>query len=1321
MPARAKPNVGVGGRLQLTYVKPSMSDSGVKGWITASSTSIPFSVKSNSVDISGSGNEDIQGGDAFDNIDDYINDKPTAKQKSVGIKMLTPTVSLMDLRYVCYTVFNIPTENQHIEVKMRRRNIPELTQMLNKEGVMVDYAIVSNNVDYEYSTYISNTMTAIDIMDGTPVDYELYVNRDAYSVKSRSDIYIDTADIEHVEVYNVIDFVYNTARMIRSITDDHEQLNVFYHGFVEKYFPMIPVSATTSLLSTGSIYSVYSHLKYGLSRLSSRFSNELELIHQSKKSISKFEPQSVNYDRVMFKQRMLDVVNIPSPQHFKHVFDKFRLSGAVISSELWIHGRGFKKVNTYGGVVDKQSVRFLTEQGEAHTLSFVVLHPDGLNSIIRIDSTGDITYDISIAVSDISVFYEFLLTECKSVVLHMNDLLKHSDIQFTPPNKSIVRVYATSMEYIFPHGMTPTLFNNLLSNISKYTTLEQWSLHSVDSVRQIIYLSPRITQQSTQAIYNNDFLYRLNKKEFNSWRFDSVSLIEIASRSVDFVVKIPLINVETIHMLKSMLMLVIFETLASTSTKEILKLEDLTSGKYSKIRVLKENDPVLFNLDKNGKYSRKCQGEQQPILIPKSKLTGNYLKYWNFTKGRPEYYGCDSKRYPFVKFLSDVHPKNYCLPCCKKRAVGDTKYESQYVKKHEKCMASIPSSSRDSRKVIVVKKQIAPLSSRYVSNYNASIPVDVDRLMHASNSMNKLIPCPEGCKPLIILGVSQMYNKIRCPILNIVSIVDGISVDTLVNGIGVWIKKHATEFDYYDIPMFTSANQFADWLVRLTVNDGVDIITHNTDWNRTFTTILQHMGYPIVELYENGDMLSLHIQHHTDIGSLTYGDGSVVVVRRFINDTEFIYPVFRIDNNAYFSRKFIHAKTFTASEMDNVSDMCETYISRTHEDSMSSTVVLDYIKQSGQDVLDTHVDKRGLLYALTIVGKHNGKPECVNIGVEHSRVSIDMLTKEELAKKYNMSVSKLSNMRCDLVSIIRFVGAYNRFLSKQDGKQITITKLISFDGMVEACMIGSHMCRHTMIDEVSALKLTKLSNKDVWRIPVSIDHVEKQIGSTKLPSTPKIPHHKWDLYASMYETNLYSMLTMYLSDIVANIRDTKRRSALVKAIESVKSITSGIEMINTEYPTVYPILRKVWGKAGTLKMWKTISIEMIHNTRLDMDDEYLSTIIKNKGIAEKVIMTELSKKVVIANINTMPHSNGYSDIKPQAFTTCDDIRESYYCSKRKLIISKTDFNTFVPILANDMVNPFKRLYLRNLRLNNGSLDMANIEFDNNIGEEIYVH
>jgi hypothetical protein len=105
------------------------------------------------------------------------------------------------------------------------------------------------------------------------------------------------------------------------------------------------------------------------------------------------------------------------------------------------------------------------------------------------------------------------------------------------------------------------------------------------------------------------------------------------------------------------------------------------------------------------------------------------IKYWNFTKNKPEYYSCDSKKYPYITFLTGLHPNNYCVPCCRKKSLEDVKIFSSYKSIHNKCLSTFKYTKNE---------ESIETKSRYIINYSCKIILENNRMMELPITLKKL-------------------------------------------------------------------------------------------------------------------------------------------------------------------------------------------------------------------------------------------------------------------------------------------------------------------------------------------------------------------------------------------------------------------------------------------------------------------------------------------------------------------------------------------------------------------------------------------------------
>lgn len=115
---------------------------------------------------------------------------------------------------------------------------------------------------------------------------------------------------------------------------------------------------------------------------------------------------------------------------------------------------------------------------------------------------------------------------------------------------------------------------------------------------------------------------------------------------------------------------------SDTTATDTAKLDIKPGVKINTLKLLKSKDPEAFIFKKYGSdvvYSRICQKDHQPIPFTPDELNllsadeqARAVKFINYTTNNDIYYLCRKGKYPYLSFITGQHPKNYCLPCCKK-------------------------------------------------------------------------------------------------------------------------------------------------------------------------------------------------------------------------------------------------------------------------------------------------------------------------------------------------------------------------------------------------------------------------------------------------------------------------------------------------------------------------------------------------------------------------------------------------------------------------------------------------------------------------------
>lgn len=241
---------------------------------------------------------------------------------------------------------------------------------------------------------------------------------------------------------------------------------------------------------------------------------------------------------------------------------------------------------------------------------------------------------------------------------------------------------------------------------------------------------------------SNDFLIYSNENLKNYYenlinQFHQFNIIHRFSDIRFEIINIKESEIEFFFRYVYALILMMKEILDKNSKK--VEKSDKKDGK--RLILMREQDPKLFDFRRlygtnSSIYSVKCQKQHQPLYLinpskkemedAKKDAKNNYerkngvVMYYNFTKKSEAYYKCTDPVFSYLRFLTGIHPKDYCLPCCQKMPTtvenrsNVTSYKQQI---HKTCMTDFR---------FIGKKET--INSRYVMNYNK--PIEPGRIAY---------------------------------------------------------------------------------------------------------------------------------------------------------------------------------------------------------------------------------------------------------------------------------------------------------------------------------------------------------------------------------------------------------------------------------------------------------------------------------------------------------------------------------------------------------------------------------------------------------------
>jgi hypothetical protein len=235
-----------------------------------------------------------------------------------------------------------------------------------------------------------------------------------------------------------------------------------------------------------------------------------------------------------------------------------------------------------------------------------------------------------------------------------------------------------------------------------------------------------ITQIEKYISLQNHYAYLSDANVKQKWMalFEQGRVTIITHRTTDVKIEIQNIKENEFKYFYHYMIAFLFNTNVSRekAASSTTKLPLVTNT----LKLLKSKDPEAFIFKKFGSdvvYSRICQKDHQPIPFSPDEIKllssseqERAVKFVNYTTNNDIYYLCRKGKYPYLSFITGQHPKNYCLPCCKKTPAysAEISTDSDSNKKDK-----IYSTCLETHEYVEQDEESG--SSRYVMNYGKDI------------------------------------------------------------------------------------------------------------------------------------------------------------------------------------------------------------------------------------------------------------------------------------------------------------------------------------------------------------------------------------------------------------------------------------------------------------------------------------------------------------------------------------------------------------------------------------------------------------------------
>lgn len=992
--------------------------------------------------------------------------------------------SLYDIKLLIYYLLNIPIENQNLLDNSNPSLFYNYTNNITNEILDIN---IQNIINIPNIKYFQNI----------PIDLDLTNNRINYTLYTyEKNKYILNNNLINLDLIILDDIILDKTSLYNEIEKDNELISIIYKGFIEKYFPYYDTNLFSLYLLNENKTLEYPSLNIKSDNIISKNDKLSNIVHQNFKQLDKI--LTLHYKKLIY--------HVPSFNTFKTInlrelFNNIELKRVKnlkkIELQLEIQNKliYFSKQNIYTNTnklnesPDEDNLYknlYINNKYYNSLVDSIYLKNNILLLIYTIfDKNSNTDKEIYIIIDeffDIYIIYnlsefskytesdtyvEYSLNQYENNILNSLNNLFNDLFSLKIINKKKI-ITKTNMELklldkqvIINQNISINTFAKLYSLITNLELLDYYNIINYDEVNNIIELN--IKKIKYQPIFNNS-LNLLSNNYYNFYtKYDLIekynkilysSNIIFSNRIKDIKIDILNTNPDDLNGIIYIIKYILNQILEPNKSSNNIDSNSKVVSK-NKLKKLKEIDPILYAINKkntNNLYSRKCQASQQPDIIDEreAKKTKNHIKYINFTTGEPIYYTCNNKKFPNVKFLTNLHPQNYCIPCCKKKAIEDVKVKSKYISIHNECLTTY---KYDKKNKLIDEK------SRYIMNYSSKSIIENLRLMQIPDSLFKLfnktfedLNSSDDLK-YYILGLNQNIGNISyIGILNIISFILNKTINETIEFIKNLFIKNSEFINYiYDGKLLTYFSSTKDFLIVFTNIFQDKILLSNinfefNEWNELFIEICKYLGYISIIFEENvvDDSINLilppNIRHVNEYIFNNESFQYILLLKRNYKNKSLYYPIIKTNYSDYYNYNTFYNKVFTYDNqlIKLVSEIIKNKLSKSINSLDLQTIEHFIVESTGYNIDTYFINNKYEIYSILISHTNNNSKEYIYLNVKQQKIlNNDYNINGKLSKNYSSDYINIKKFSIQLKDILIFINKFNKFLYSKNKEYYT--------------------------------------------------------------------------------------------------------------------------------------------------------------------------------------------------------------------------------------------------------------------------------------------
>lgn len=1237
-----------------------------------------------------------------------------------------PSDSILTLKHKIYLHANIPIYRQHLWFKYKNKSYPAqyaLTMFKN-----------ATNIDIERLIGFYSGNEKMDEIEGIPVNLDYYKNKDFMQVAA-----YDTFNLMYtnynkygVTEYFVADIndLLNPTVIYNKLKRDRYQLEVIYYGFVVIYFPMMTfVVFMDYLKNEKSIADIYGELRYDKAYLRKRFNLASTLIDESyeaqidSKQLRKNLFSSITHTIISIDNYKQDISSLLV---LRNIFDLLKLTASMTYCKAHLlheNQRIMLKKSYFNEAEPRESIPInsllikIKTNPDTNEFMKLIIFKNG-NYIVKTNWREENHMDFTKITREVAKRINPII----KTVNAMGNKVKHYNVTIPELSKDNIQFTETNFVFYYEDNVTEArfkVFKNILHDFAAANFLiqkENVVLGEEYFFREGMYKFDAARIEKAIALSNYyDYLSNGIVKQKWSTIFERTQLFTVISVASKIKISISGIRNDTeIHFFYLYLIGMLHIYMRNAANVKRIAGETVQNKSKRRLKNLKLQDPLLYDFKKiynsNVIYSKICQKPYQPIILNDKEYKNmskekraRAVKYWNFTKEKQVWYSCPNPKYPYIKFIIKQHPKDYCIPCCKKIEMNKNVNKAKQ-RIHETCLKLHLFSGE---KVSLTK------GSHYIATYGKNIEVGrLSRLPeHTLEPLFFDTYSPEGgidaecitADGYYLFGVDQNTNNIDhigylyCLVHALNMSVDDFLVDC--------VKKLKSAPEKFRVLLDGNANlyfgdnrELIDKLVILNDDTFLENRYENVPWN----DLLMSIGYYFygVNTIKFSDRQRETIDMILPKGLKTADEMFPATHKNLVvlNKGSNYYPVYLLNTNVFKRTGIIDTRLFL-----NESGLITTV----------QAVVRRHFEGVGHEKIRTRID-------LTIIKDFSNKHPRVNITgyyINYANlcyaVNIEYMNKQcympiyashyPLDKSVDMIFAPFSDSNTNNIKTLQqLYSMYNKWVDYESEKadlgkvniypKITIDKWLS---VLKSKDVIGFVCNGmnyyiSQISKTSALSHRKAPIQYVLYNPIKINKMifNVKIGKNKNVYNPAI---NTKLQLSTYHYYMYELIILQFISIFNRQQNKPMRKKLLNTLAKTN--------FNKDMANIRTFITDLDDVEDKQKVKNIISrfINEHHNKRRLVTDINSSFFNFDKVKLEKLKLMEY--KLVVKELQKMAKAFvkiGKINFKtfefPNILVPCGQVTKkdnADYCSGNKFIMSREQLNNILDIIAYDITNPSK--------------------------------